>query len=320
MSSSPLYKQDTNPEKSSQPSVLVVDDDRLTRLLLRQALEHENYRVIEVSNGEDCLKIYGELQPNLILLDAMMPMMTGFECCEKLSKLENIEYTPILIITGLEDESTINWAFQVGATDYITKPINAAILRQRVRLLIERSQLFRELEEANRKLYDLATVDGLTQVFNRRFFDDYLTREWLRSIREGIPLSLILCDIDYFKLYNDTYGHVAGDICLKKVAHAVNQAASRAADITSRYGGEEFAVILPNTSVKGAIHVAQRIQTNIQALSLPHKASTTSEYITVSQGIASIIPQRNNAIDEIMLAADHFLYQAKKRGRNQYCY
>ncbi len=320
MSSSPLYKQDTNLEKSSQPSVLVVDDDRLTRLLLRQALEHENYRVIEVSNGEDCLKIYGELQPNLILLDAMMPMMTGFECCEKLSKLENIEYTPILIITGLEDESTINWAFQVGATDYITKPINAAILRQRVRLLIERSRLFRELEEANRKLHDLATIDGLTQVFNRRFFDDYLTREWLRSIREGLPLSLILCDIDYFKLYNDTYGHVAGDICLKKVAHAVNQAASRAADITSRYGGEEFAVILPNTSVKGAIHVAQRIQTNIEALALPHKASATSEYITVSQGIASIIPQRNNAIDEIMLAADHFLYQAKKRGRNQYCY
>ncbi len=320
MSSSPLHKHGTNTEKSSQPSVLVVDDDRLTRLLLRQALEHENYRVIEVSNGEDCLKIYEELQPNLILLDAMMPMMTGFECCERLSKLENIQHTPILIITGLEDESTINWAFQVGATDYITKPINAAILRQRVRLLIERSRLFRELENANRKLHDLATIDGLTQVFNRRFFDDYLTREWLRSIREGLPISLILCDVDCFKLYNDTYGHLAGDLCLKKVSNAISQAASRATDITSRYGGEEFAVILPNTSAKGAIHVAQRIQANVQELALPHKTSPAGEHVTLSQGVASIVPQRDNAIDEIILAADHFLYQAKKRGRNQYCY
>lgn len=189
-----------------------------------------------------------------------------------------------------------------------------------IRDITESKQAKAELEKANKKLSRLATLDSLTQIANRRRFDQYYDQEWRRMTREQLPLSLILCDIDYFKSYNDTYGHQQGDECLIQVAQAICQAVKRPADLVARYGGEEFAVILPNTKAEGANNVAQRIRTYLQQLEIPHYSSKVSQYITLSLGVSSIIPSREKSPDLLMTAADQALYQAKEQGRDRYCF
>jgi diguanylate cyclase (GGDEF)-like protein/PAS domain S-box-containing protein len=173
------------------------------------------------------------------------------------------------------------------------------------------------LEKANQELHELARSDGLTQIANRRHFDEVLQLEWNILRREQRPLSLILCDVDYFKRYNDTYGHPAGDDCLRQVAQALRQSVRRPADLVARYGGEEFAVILPNTSAEGAVHIATEIQKKIQQLHLPHAQSVVSHSVTLSFGIGSLVPQPPASPETLIKLADHALYEAKKQGRNQ---
>lgn len=172
-------------------------------------------------------------------------------------------------------------------------------------------------EEANKELEKLSVIDELTKVANRRKFNRYIASEWQRLAREKAPLALILCDIDYFKLYNDTYGHQAGDRCLKLVAQAISKAVKRPADLVARYGGEEFAVVLPNTSIEGAEYLAQQIRLYVEALQLPHINSSVDLYITLSLGVSGCIPKHNSVFDALIAAADSGLYQAKELGRNQ---
>lgn len=185
-----------------------------------------------------------------------------------------------------------------------------------VTIAIQQSELYRKLQDANQKLKQLAILDGLTGVANRRYFDRTLKNEWRRLAREQKPLSLILCDIDYFKLYNDTYGHPEGDRCLQAVAKILKNSIKRPADLVARYGGEEFAVILPDTDAKGALFVAHQIQQNLAHLKLAHKKSLASEYITLSIGIITQTPIYNNSPDSLIAQTDKLLYQAKRRGRN----
>ena len=182
---------------------------------------------------------------------------------------------------------------------------------------IQQSELYQKLQVANQKLQRLATLDGLTQIPNRRRFDDYLRQEALRMAREQTPLSLILCDVDFFKPYNDTYGHLAGDACLIQVAQAISYAVKRPADLAARYGGEEFAVILPNTDSKGAMQVAQAIREAIQQLHLPHAASSVSQQVTISLGVGSILTGCPYSVKLLIDTADQALYQAKKEGRDR---
>jgi diguanylate cyclase (GGDEF)-like protein/PAS domain S-box-containing protein len=183
-------------------------------------------------------------------------------------------------------------------------------------IAIQQAQLYQQLGEANLELSRLAAIDGLTQLANRRRFDEYFDKEWRRLAREQAPLSLILCDIDCFKLYNDTYGHPAGDICLQQVAGAIRGAVRRPADLVARYGGEEFAVILPNTTTAGALRVAQTIRDRLRQLKIPHVGSLVSQYVTLSMGIASIIPTPDTFPTELISAADEALYHAKAAGRD----
>lgn len=328
--------------ESEPPLILVVDDEKMMRILLRRALEKDGYRVAEATDGQQCLETFQLLKPDLVLLDAMMPIVDGFTCCAQLQSLQNenedaqkkLLYsegeslensdwemrsggTPVLIVTGLEDSESVDRAFEVGATDYITKPIHWAVLRQRVRRAIEQAQLYKYLEAANQELKRLACLDALTQVPNRRSFDDTINREWRRMMRDGKPLSLILCDVDFFKAFNDTYGHIAGDICLQKVASAIKEAVQRPADLVARYGGEEFAVILPNSSAAGAVHVAQKMRAKLAALKIDHPKSEVSQYVTLSLGIASIIPTVNSHPTILVDAADKALYEAKAIGRDR---
>jgi diguanylate cyclase (GGDEF)-like protein len=181
---------------------------------------------------------------------------------------------------------------------------------------IQHKQAEKALRQANQELYRLATLDGLTQLANRRRFDAYLMTEWKRSRREQLPLTLLLCDIDYFKRYNDHYGHQAGDGCLKQVAQVLHQSIKRPADLAARYGGEEFALILPNTPIKGALHVAKRIRRTVAKLKILHEHSCVSHWITLSIGIASWIPEQSSSPETLIAAADHALYAAKAAGRN----
>jgi two-component system, cell cycle response regulator len=182
--------------------------------------------------------------------------------------------------------------------------------------LIQRKKSEVALHQANHELERLINLDGLTQVANRRRFDQVLEFEWCRLRREKLPLSLILCDVDYFKLYNDTYGHIAGDICLQKVAQTINNSVKRPADLVARYGGEEFAVLLPNTNLKGALKVAELIRHQIQELYLPHIASNISQYVTLSMGVSSLVPTHEESKEVLIRVADCALYEAKSRGRN----
>ena len=190
-------------------------------------------------------------------------------------------------------------------------------LATQVAIAIQQSSLFEQLEAANQELHRLACVDGLTQVANRRHFDEYLDVEWRRLAREQRPLSLILCDVDYFKVYNDTYGHLAGDFCLKQIADTLRQGLRRPADLVARYGGEEFAVILPNTEARGAVLIAEAIRKGVRGLEIAHAESPVSQYVTLSLGVASAVPLPNAPPTQLIAAADEALYQAKAEGRDR---
>jgi diguanylate cyclase (GGDEF)-like protein len=307
--------------QENQSLVLIVDDEAFNREVLRVFLEQEGYRIAEAKNGIEALTAFHQLHPDLVLLDAIMPGMDGFECCSLMLSDEESKYTPVLMITVLEDKESVDRAFKVGATDYVIKPIQWPVLRQRVRRLIQQSQLHRKLEAANLELQRLvtaATIDFLTQVANRRWFEEYLDLEWRRMARERQPLSLMLCDVDFFKSYNDTYGHLMGDRALIEIARVIKDMVQRPADLVARFGGEEFAVILPKTDAFGATYIAQKITVALRTLAIPHRNSQVSSYVTISIGLATIIPQPNSDFEEIIAAADQALYQAKAAGRDRF--
>ncbi len=324
------------------PLILVADDDKTIRVLLRKAMEQEGYRVVEVNDGKQCLDAYETIKPDIVLLDAVMPVMDGFTCCKHLlqiarnnlisalanfdteSTLKNTviskiwERTPILMITCLDDEESVNRAFDAGATDYVTKPIHWPVLRQRLRRLLQQAQVYKQLEAANQALHHLANVDGLTELANRRRFDDYLNTQWINLAQEGSPLSMILCDIDFFKFYNDRYGHPAGDVCLQKVGAVLNLKVQKHQDLVARYGGEEFAVIMPHTPASGAIHVAAMIQAGVKDLQIVHDASAVSQHVTLSMGVATVVPTWESSPSDLIVLADKALYQAKAGGRDRF--
>ncbi|MCS7225837.1 MAG: diguanylate cyclase [Gloeomargarita sp. SKYB31] len=474
------------PWRQGAPLILVVDDERSIRETLQGEMEREGYRTLTASNGAEAIEVCRKTLPDMILLDAVMPLMDGFRCCAEIRRWPNCANLPVLMITSLDDEESVAEAFAVGATDYIIKParqIHWSVLRQRVRRLLEayaamrelqqrsdqdrkltqitahvrrsldmrtilqttveevrdllqvdqvaicefqtaagprftvestaagwpsvahtslpvtvpetysadwlvqvaddetmevnswygqliqqwgmqaflavpvllgerpwglltahhyssprswsphevnmlqqltlqlgsaiqQAQLYQQLQAANGELQRLAAFDGLTQVSNRRRFDEYLAQQWQQLANEGASLALILADIDFFKSYNDTYGHLAGDDCLRRVAQTIRRVASRTGDLVARYGGEEFAVVLPRTLLAGAMTVAERIRVAVEQLRIPHQNSAVHEWVTLSLGVTSMTPTATNSPAELVAAADHALYQAKQQGRN----
>lgn len=332
-------------------NILVVDDTPDNLRLLIKMLAEQGYKVRPAPNGVFALKSIQAVLPDIVLLDVMMPEMNGYSVCEELKARERTREIPVIFISALNEVFDKVKAFSVGGVDYITKPFyaeevcarvkthlmirqqqqyiqtqNAALEIQSIAALelnaklqqeiLERQRAEAELAKANAELQRLAALDGLTRLANRRRFDEYLAQEWKRHVREQLPLSLILCDIDYFKRHNDTYGHLAGDECLKQVAQAMNAAVKRPADLTARYGGEEFVVVLPNTDQHGAAHVARRIQEHIQRLHIPHASSSVSQYVTLSIGVATIVPTNDISAEILIDAADNALYEVKEHGRN----
>ena len=290
--------------------ILIVDDEKIN-LDVMVGLLKPNYRIVAAKKGEMALKRL-EKPPlsDLILLDIMMPGMDGYEVCRKIKQNPETRDIPVIFITAKIEEQDEAQGFQAGAVDYITKPFSPLIVMARVKTHIE-------LKRRGDMLERLAGLDGLTGIPNRRQFDQFLDAEWKRSLRYEHNLSIILVDIDFFKLYNDCYGHTEGDVCLKKVAGSIFKAVPRPEDLAARYGGEEFACILPETGNKGALAVANRILENVRALKIPHAQSKAVRHVTVSVGLATAVPPLKNRKLELVKLADKALYQAKLKGRNQ---
>ena len=319
-----MSSQNLSSASSETTLILIVDDDRMMRMQVRLAMQKAGYKVIEAGDGEQGLIAYTEQNPDLVLLDAMMPVMDGFTCCNKLHELGEPHPAPVLMITGLEDKDSVDRAFEVGATDYVTKPIHWPVLQQRVKRSIQSrkavmamQELTKKLEAANEQLQQLASFDGLTEVANRRRFNEYLNLEWKRLAEERLPLSLILCDIDCFKLYNDANGHQKGDECLKQVAHIIQQTITLPGALVARYGGEEFAIILPNTELTGAVKIAEIMNAEVKAEEIQHPASHVNQYVTLSLGVASVIPNVDREAEMLIGWADKALYRAKSEGRDR---
>jgi diguanylate cyclase (GGDEF)-like protein len=299
------------------PNILVVDDTHDNLRLLANILNEQGYQVRPVPQGSRAIAAAQSKPPDLVLLDIMMPGMDGYAVCEALKADERTRDIPIIFISALNETFDKVKAFSLGGVDYITKPFQSEEVLARVKTHITIRKLQQELEDRNRELDRLVNIDGLTQIANRRYFDTYLEHEWRRLAREQQPLSLIFLDIDYFKLYNDHYGHQAGDECLKQVAQVFEHVARRPADLAARYGGEEFVILLPNTDERGAQHLAEEIQENLQQLAIPHGSSTASSYVTCSIGIACTTPTPAASVEIFVATADEAVYQAKNQGRNQ---
>lgn len=295
--------------QEEKTKILVVDDEK-ANIDVMVGLLSPHYKVVAAKNGEQALKrLEHPPLPDLILLDVMMPGMDGYEVCRRIKQNSATRHIPVIFITGKDHEQDEARGFQAGAVDYITKPFSPLIGLARVNTHIE-------LKRRGDMLERLVGLDGLTGIANRRKFDEVLDVEWARAARHGQPISLLMLDIDYFKQYNDYYGHAKGDKTLILVAKAIAQALPRAGDLVARYGGEEFACILSQTTVAGAQTVAMRMHEAINALAIPHEKSEVAPHLTVSIGVASSFPGADNSSNFID-KADKALYRAKHQGRNQ---
>jgi len=304
--------------------VLVVEDSKVTMKVLCNYLEHMGIAPLVAETGSIALDIYHREQPDIILLDAQLPDIDGFDVALKIRASEkNDDWTAILFLTSMDKDEDLERGIEVGGDDYLMKPISEVVLKSKVRAMcrlieMQRSLLdvTKKLNEANVKLQRLSATDGLTGISNRRMYDELAIREWRRCERMGKPISLVMIDVDHFKLFNDKYGHQAGDECLKKVAGQVGRAAPRATDLAARYGGEEFVLVLGETDTDGARWIANRLRQQVSDMNIPHYA-TDSRHVTISCGVASVIPTEGVALEMLLKSADHALYQAKDTGRDR---
>ncbi len=294
-------------------NVLLVEDIKADINLMKLVLEAEHDIAFRL-DGESALEYiethYADL--DLIVVDIMLPGMDGYELCQRLKKDSRTRDIPVIFITAKRGEKDESRGLELGAVDYIIKPFSRPIVRARVNnhLIIKKQRDF---------LKKLTNIDGLTGISNRRHFDWMLETEWQRATRASEFLALLMIDIDFFKRYNDNYGHAAGDDCLREVARALRKFPRRSSDHVARYGGEEFAIILPDTDARGAAIAAGRLKDGIESLKIEHVRSPIADHVTISLGAAAISPPRNNTPPVITLirAADEALYEAKAAGRNR---
>ena len=292
-----------------RPKLLVVDDQPINIRIINE-LFRADCDLHMATHGEQAIAVSKTLQPDLILLDIMMDGMDGLEVCRRLKMDPATAAIPVIFITAKREEDDEALGLELGAVDYISKPLNSAIVRARVKTHLT-------LKLQNDYLKGLATLDGLTGIPNRRAFDVRLAQAWSQACREGGTLSLMMIDIDYFKRYNGHFGHVQGDDCLRQVAKAIAQSVNRPYDMAARFGGEEFACVLPETTLQGALILAEKIQARISQLAIAHLGSEVSEWVSLSIGVASLQPRVDREPSELIALADQQLYQAKHNGRNQ---
>lgn len=306
---------------NSHPKILVVDDIPVNIQLLQAFLATQSYKTFIARNGEEALQQADKIEPDLILLDVMMPKMNGFETCRRLKLSEKTKYTPVIMVTALNEIESKIKGIEAGADDFISKPFNKLELLARVKSLLRVKTLHDQLQEkilqlerAKERLRELAVTDGLTSLANYRHFKDVLQLEIKRAERHKSLLSLIMFDIDNFKNYNDTSGHLAGDKVLQSIGALVSNNI-RKIDLAARYGGEEFAVILPNTAQTNARFVADKLRLIIERHHFEFQENQPMGNITISVGVASY-PASGKTFEDLISCADKRLYIAKAQGKN----
>lgn len=293
-------------------TILIVDDQPINIQILAGALQ-PSYEIMAATNGLLALELaQQDDQPDLILLDVMMPGIDGYEVCRRLKESEKTKSIPIIFVTAQSGAREEEFGLNLGAVDYISKPYSLPIVLARVRNHLR-------MKRKTDLLENLAALDGLTGIPNRRGFDTMLNAEWKRAVRGGRPLSVIMLDIDHFKQFNDNYGHGSGDECLRLVATALAECISRPGDLIARYGGEEFVAILSHADAAGTRFIAERLVTAVADLKIPHAYSEVADHITISAGAATVSPDRDTTVDTLLQKADQMLYKAKAGGRNRVC-
>ncbi len=297
--------------RDPRPKILAIDDTP-TNLLTLGAVLGDEFALQVATSGAMGLALAVQSAPDLILLDVMMPDMDGYETCRRLKADPLTSDIPVIFVTALNSPEDETNGLNVGAVDFISKPLNSAVVRARVRTHLT-------LKHQADLLRSMAFVDGLTGIANRRQFDDALQREWRAGRRAGTSLALVMIDVDHFKLFNDTYGHQAGDACLQAIAGILRADMGRPHDLIARYGGEEFACVLPDTNLAGAQVKAERLRQAVQSLGIAHEASGTAPVVTISVGLALFIPTDELTPEQLVAAADAQLYNAKHAGRNRVC-
>lgn len=297
--------------------LLIVDDRPENLELMQRRLIREGYRVTISNSGRDALERLDSEQFDVVMLDWLMPDMSGTEVLAKIRSQFSANELPVIVVTARHGSETIVDALTQGANDYLAKPLDFPVALARIATQVYLRRVTQQLADANRQLKQFSYIDGLTAIANRRKFDEYLMTTWRRAQQEGTPVSLILIDVDYFKRYNDSLGHEAGDHALMRVAKAVSSSLYRVKDLAARYGGEEFAVILPETELADAISVAERVRTAVMSLELPHPESTVLSVVTASLGVGEWRPTAFCEPSALINLTDKGLYQAKAAGRNQ---
>jgi diguanylate cyclase (GGDEF)-like protein len=305
---------------------LVVEDSQASRKIVCHYLERMGITPIPAIDGTQAVDLFVSERPDMVLLDIVLPDIDGFEVARRLRHLERPgDWTPIIFLTSMTKDEDLEKGIAAGGDDYIYKPVSDVVLGAKIRAMQRIIQmrysllvLTRKLDTANQELKRLTSLDGLTGIANRRHFDEVLLREWRRSMRQGAEFSILMCDVDLFKAYNDSLGHHAGDDCLRRIAGALTAAMDRGGDLVARYGGEEFAVILPETSLAGGQVVAERMRQAIEALDLDHPTAAGGK-VTASFGLASGVAMPETDPTRLVRAADKALYEAKRAGRNQVC-
>ncbi len=311
--------------------VLLVDDQLIIVEALRRMLgDQPDIEFHHITEGANAVDTAVTLQPTVILQDLIMPGIDGFGLIKNYRDCPQLAAVPVIVLSSKEDPKLKAHSFAVGANDYLVKLPDRLELLARVRYhsnayinRLQRDEAFsflresqQQLAEANIELQKLAALDALTGIANRRRFDEVMVTEWQRGQRDVKPLSLLMCDVDCFKLYNDKLGHLAGDLALKKVAAVLTENLKRPADLAARYGGEEFAIVLPDSTAEGAMAVAESCRSHLQALAIEHLDAETN-VVTMSVGVATLVPSNQSSITNLIAMADKALYAAKSGGRNR---
>lgn len=306
--------------------VLLVDDESAVRGALAAMLDAMGHQVYEAHDATWALTLLDRHRPDVALLDVEMPQRDGYWLARAIREREGAEHwTPIIFLSGRDGDADLARGIESGGDDYLIKPASATVLAAKLRAMqrlmaaqTRLSDLSQDLKASNEALRHLSEHDALTGLLNRRGFDERAGRALDTARRNGTPLTLVLCDIDYFKRYNDHLGHAAGDDCLRRIGALMRQICRRPGDHAARYGGEEFALILADTPKSGALTLARTLGRLLAVNALPHPDSDAAPYVTLSGGLTTCLPGRSSTIAEMLKRADEVLYLAKANGRNRY--
>ncbi|WP_039913470.1 diguanylate cyclase [Cellvibrio mixtus] len=297
--------------------ILLVEDSATLRYAMRNYIIDAGHEPLLARSGEEALQLLENTPVDMIIMDVEMPGLNGFETTRLIREWLAGHWIPIIFVTGLNEDENYREGIDAGGDDYLIKPVSFMIIKAKIRAMERIAEMRDQLSRLNSELEALSQLDSLTHIYNRRTFNELAQQQWALAKRHQQPISALMIDVDHFKLFNDHYGHPAGDTCLKKVTQAIKSCLHRTTDILGRYGGEEFIVLLPETDAKGAMCVAQSIGEAINALQLRHDVSPTASFVTASLGGATCLRTTGHDLEELIKNADRALYKAKRAGRNR---